>query len=268
MVDDPIEAYLDRLLVVLKGQPREIRRTLAEAELHLYDSAADLEAAGLSPEEAREEAVRRMGPVEAAAEPPKVTLRLTAPLRRRAALSLLLIGGVAGVAIGIAGVLGLAVRTLWGPAAIANGFPAGSFSAEDCREWQAAQPHAHGCLNAMFATHAGHYVADTLGCGALGLLLLALYAARRRRWALPGRLGELFAIELLIGAALSAIVAAIFFLRGLQTALVTHDHGVGQPFCLAIGATLAFAFFVARARRCGVTATLGPTPRRLRGLSP
>ena len=44
MVDDPIEVYLDRLLVALSGSPREVRRTLAEAEFHLYESAAELEA--------------------------------------------------------------------------------------------------------------------------------------------------------------------------------------------------------------------------------
>jgi hypothetical protein len=69
LLDDPIEAYLDRLLVALTGSPREIRRTLAEAESHLYESAAELEASGLSGEDARAEAVRRMGPVEATAEP-------------------------------------------------------------------------------------------------------------------------------------------------------------------------------------------------------
>ena len=53
LVDDPIEAYLDRLFVALSGSPREIRRTLAEAELHLYESAEELESAGLTREEAQ-----------------------------------------------------------------------------------------------------------------------------------------------------------------------------------------------------------------------
>ena len=44
MADDPIEAYLDRLFAALSGTPRQIRRTLAEAELHLYESAEALEA--------------------------------------------------------------------------------------------------------------------------------------------------------------------------------------------------------------------------------
>jgi hypothetical protein len=266
MLDDPIEAYLDRLLVALPGTPRDIRRALAEAELHLYESAAALEASGLSREEAGAEAVRRMGPAEVAAGPPRVTLYLTPALRRRAALSLLLIGGVGGLACGLAGALGLIVRAIWGPAAIANAFPADSYTAADCRHWQAAEPTAHDCLEVMYALHASHYLNDTLGCGVLGVLALALYVPLQRRWSLSGRIGELFDLELLIGAAAAAVVAAIFLFRGLDTVLVTHDNGVGQPFCLAAAASLGFLYFALRARRRGVTARLGsrrPPPRAL-----
>jgi HAAS domain-containing protein len=266
MVDDPIEEYLDRLLVVLSGSPREIRRTLTEAESHLYESAAALEASGLSSEEAREEAVRRMGPVEVAAGPARVTLYLTPPLRRRVALSLLLIGGVGCVAIGIAGVLALIVREVWGPAAIANAFPADSYTAADCRGWEAAHPTAHDCLSVMTALHASHFLKDTLACGLLGIAALVLYVRLQRRWSLPGRIGELFDIELLVGAAAAATVAAIFLFRGLDTWLITHDNGLGQPFCLAAGAAAAAVYFVLRARRRGVTAHLGsrrPPPRAL-----
>lgn len=38
--DDPIEAYLDQLLVALPGSPRDVRHTLAEVEAHLRESAA------------------------------------------------------------------------------------------------------------------------------------------------------------------------------------------------------------------------------------
>jgi hypothetical protein len=257
LVDDPIEAYLDRLFVALSGTPREIRRTLAEAELHLYESAEELEASGLSWEEARAEAVRRMGPAEVTAGPVRVTIYLSPALRRRVALSLLLIGGVGGVAIGVASVLGLIVREVWGPAAIANAFPADSYSAADCENWQAADPTAHDCLSVMTALHASHFLIDTLVCGVLGVLALILYTRLQPRWSLPGRIGELFELELLVGAAAAGTVAVIFLVRGIHTALVTHDNGVGQPFCLAFGASLACLFFALRARRRGVSARLG-----------
>jgi hypothetical protein len=201
-----------------------------------------------------------------AAGPPRVTLQLTPALRRRAALSLLLIGGVGGVAIGLAGVFGLIVRELWGPAAIANAFPADSYTAADCRHWQAAAPTAHGCVDVTTAVHASHYLTDTLACGLIGVLVLLLYVPLQRRWSLPGRIGEWFDLELLVGAAAAAVVAAIFLVRGIDTLVRTHDNGVGQPFCLAAASSLAFLYFALRARSRGVTARLGsrrPPPRAL-----
>ena len=38
---DPIEDYLDRLLVSLSGSPRQVRHTLAEVEAHLRDAVAE-----------------------------------------------------------------------------------------------------------------------------------------------------------------------------------------------------------------------------------
>ena len=207
-----------------------------------------------------------MGPADLAAGPERVTLYLTPALRRRAALSLLLIGGVGGVAIGLAGIFGLIVRALWGPAAIATAFPADSYTAAECRHWQAAVPTAHGCPSVTTAVHASHYVIDTLACGAIGVLVLVLYVSLRHRWSLPGRIGELFDLELLVGAAAAAVVAAIFLVRGIDTLVRTHDNGVGQPFCLAAASSLAFLYFALRARRRGVTARLGsrrPPPRAL-----
>jgi hypothetical protein len=95
---------------------------------------------------------------------------------------------------------------------------------------------------------------------------LVLYVPLQRHWSLPGRIGELFDVELLVGAAAAAAVAAIFLVRGIDTALRTHDNGVGQPFCLAAASSLAFLYFALRARSRGVTAQLGsrrPPPRAL-----
>ena len=100
----------------------------------------------------------------------------------------------------------------------------------------------------------------------IGVLLLVLYVRLQPRWSLPGRTGDLFDIDLLVGAAAAATVAAIFLFRGVETALLTHDNGVGQPFCLAAASSLAFLYFALRARRRGVTAQLGsrrPPPRAL-----
>jgi hypothetical protein len=60
--DDPVEDYLDRLLVTLNGHPRQVRQTLAEVEAHLRDAVAEGIAAGLPEADAGAAAVQRIGP--------------------------------------------------------------------------------------------------------------------------------------------------------------------------------------------------------------
>ncbi len=64
--DELIEAYLDELLLALRGRPRDARRLLAEAEGHLRESVAAGAAAWLGRAAAAEEAIRRFGPPSAA----------------------------------------------------------------------------------------------------------------------------------------------------------------------------------------------------------
>ncbi|MDE3206602.1 MAG: hypothetical protein KGQ66_20535 [Acidobacteriota bacterium] len=65
---DPIEPYLDELLLQIRLPPRDTRRLMAEIEAHLLESAACLPELGRSDSEAAREAVRRIGtPGEVAA---------------------------------------------------------------------------------------------------------------------------------------------------------------------------------------------------------
>ena len=62
MNDGPIENYLDNLFVELRrNDPRSARSMLHEAEAHLRDAADEAVRAGMSPEDAEAEAVRRFG---------------------------------------------------------------------------------------------------------------------------------------------------------------------------------------------------------------
>ena len=45
--NEPIEDYLDQLLLTLTGPPRSVRHTLAEVESHLRDSADSARRTGL-----------------------------------------------------------------------------------------------------------------------------------------------------------------------------------------------------------------------------
>lgn len=61
--ESPIESYLDAMFERLDGSGPAGRRLLSEAEAHLYESAADGRARGLSDVAAEREAVERFGPV-------------------------------------------------------------------------------------------------------------------------------------------------------------------------------------------------------------
>jgi hypothetical protein len=256
-VDDPIEMHLDHLLVAHNGSPREIRRTLAEVEAHLLDASAEAEARGLSPADARAEAVRRIGPPEAAVGPPALTLRLTGALRRQLVLAGLLIGGVAGVAVGVAGAFALAIKALWGAGGIATAFPTGSYTAADCERWRSAYPSARDCLTAMTADHADDFLRNAVLAAVLGVVALLIRVWLRRRWserrlstALPS------GVEWLAGAVLAAVAGAGLLVLGLDAVLTTQANGAGQPLSLALAALFAAAFFAAQARQRGWSASL------------
>lgn len=62
--DSPVEVYLDELLLVLPGTPRQIRHQLAETEAHLRDATAEGVARGLTEIQAEADAVARFGPCQ------------------------------------------------------------------------------------------------------------------------------------------------------------------------------------------------------------
>jgi hypothetical protein len=242
--DDPVEAYLDELLVALRAEPRRARHTVAEIEAHLLDSAAGLRAGGLGEREARAAAVARMGPVAGIAGS-RPTRWLTTAVRRRLTLTSLLVGGAGGVALGVAGLLALAVRAVWGASAIATPFPVGSYTAADCARWQRAYPALPDCVTAMTADHAADLERNLLAGAVLGLLALAARGWLRRRWRdVPGRPMA----DHLAGALLAALAALGLLAVGIDAELTTHGSGAGAPFSIATAAALAAAFLALRAR--------------------
>ena len=105
--DQPVESYLDRLLLTLGGSPRQVRHTLAEIEAHLHDVVAEEMAAGKSRPDAEAAAVARIGSMSDVTGRRAAFSRPTAALLRRTALAGSLIGGVGLVAVGVAGAIAL-----------------------------------------------------------------------------------------------------------------------------------------------------------------
>lgn len=236
--DDPIELYLDRVAGVLTGPPRQVRHTLAEVEAHLLDAAAEARVRGLDEEAARAEAVHRMGPVSGVAVRPWAD----PVLRRGAALAALLAAGIGGLAVGLAGLLAVLVRAVWGDGAVATPFPAGSYGPADCARWQAVRPGLD-CVAAMTADHADDFVRNAVVAAVAGLFPLLAYRAARRRWPVAPWWVPL------VGFGLAGLAAVGLVGIGVDGLLSTGTGGWGQSFSLAAAAALATVWFATRVRR-------------------
>lgn len=202
--EEPIERYLDALVVALPGPPRSVRRTVAEAEAHLHDAAEAQAARGLEPGEATEQAIADFGGVGeiAAASRPFGLIDLVRPAA--------LVTGVGLVAVGLSGALSWMMTEWWGSKFVAGDLPGSTYDAARCRELSEYAP-GRDCLAAAAQHHAGEVVTFRLTAGVLGLLFLLAWhlAPRRRRLpcaSVPGLLALMFggAALLLAGATIDA----------------------------------------------------------------
>jgi hypothetical protein len=114
--DDIVEEYLDELFVALRGQPRQVRRMLAETEEHLRLTIIDDLARGTPAEDATVAAVARFG---GAAEVARAWNASTPAepmptFLRRLAAQLVPLAGTGLIAIGLSGVIARIMTALWG----------------------------------------------------------------------------------------------------------------------------------------------------------
>jgi hypothetical protein len=247
---EPVEEYLDKLLLTLSGPPRQVRSTLAEVEAHLHDAVAEEMAGGRSEAEAEQAAVARIGAISQISGHPLQFARPTAALARRAALAGSLIGGIALVAVGISGLIGWALAELRGGTFLVAPFPQGSYTSADCARWLAGDPSTRSCITAMTADHVGEVILNSFAAGVLGLLVLSAYGWMRRRWQDRGTLTALpVGSAEAVGAILALIVAVGTAGRGVNMYLVQHGQGAGEMFSLTIGAFAAAMFFIVRLGR-------------------
>jgi HAAS len=244
---EPVEDYLDKLLLTLSGPPRQVRRTLAEVEAHLNDAVAEEIAAGRSEAEAEQAAVARIGTLSQITGRPAQFGQPTAALVRRTALAGSLIGGIALVAVGISGAIGWGLAALRGGTFLVAPFPPGSYTPADCARWLAGDPAAHNCISAMTSDHVGEVILNSFVAGVLGILALSAYGWMRRQWQDRGTLTALpVGSAEAVGAILALIVAVGTAGRGVDLEMIQHGQGAGEMFSLAIGAVGAAAFFIAR----------------------
>ena len=120
MNDGPIENYLDNLFVELRrNDPRSARSMLHEAEAHRADAAEEAVRAGMSPEDAEAEAVRRFGKARLVAAADRAHGRLW--VARGIFISAWSLGAWGAVAVGVSGLVAGSMRL----AGVTNRFLAG-----------------------------------------------------------------------------------------------------------------------------------------------
>lgn len=258
---EPVEEYLDRLLLTLGGSPRQVRHTVAEVEAHLHDAIAEETAAGKSRPEAEAAAVARIGTVCDVTGRRAAFGRPMAALLRRTALAGLLIGGVGLVAVGISGAIARALAAARGGSFVTAPFPPGSYTRADCSRWLAGDPATHNCVTAMIADHVGDIALQSYAGGIVGVLALMAYWAMRRRWHDRGTLTALPVGSAEAAGGLLALLVAIGTLgTGINTELVQRGQGAGHQFSLAVAALGATTFFAIRLYRAVRARRTDPAP--------
>lgn len=238
--DELIEAYLDELLLALRGRPRDARRLLAEAEGHLRESVAAGVDAGLGRAAAAEEAIRRFGP-------PSVVTRGVRPgaayraLAGQLAETALLLIGLAFLAVGAAAVPA-AIVGLTGHAGLITGDGPGLPAPARCAELRQLTG-VPGCAQALSDHHVQEVIRSHFACGWLGVVLLAgwwvLHVSRRSR---PTVLPAGF--SLVVCGAWLGIAAVVLLVIGIRNVALGADSTagvIGSGDLAATGATMMAA---------------------------
>jgi HAAS len=243
---EPIEEFLDELLLELRGTPRAVRRALCEVEEHLREATREGVAAGLTETDSARRAIGRFGsPAETAALLGRASPSPPGALVREAVGALVPVGAAFLVAIGLSGLLADVLGRAFGKAFVAGDAPGVTYTAERCAQYLALEPHARTCQEAAILHHYGEVVDYRLAAGVLGVVLLAGWAVWRRgaprRPLRPGTLGRSF--PLTVGAALASAAAAALLFLGSAGVVTGHYDGTGNPLSGGlVSALLAAAF--------------------------
>lgn len=247
-MSDPLDRYLDSLLVELGGRAPDVRRVLAEVEDHLIDLTNEDERDGATRDEAERRAIAQMG------DPRAVTRRFSpvprAATLRQLALSLVLLAGIGLVAVGASGPLAAGMGAAFGHDFVA-GDPSGvTYTKARCDYFLEYYPQEHTCAKAATAHHYDEVVMYRVGAGVLGLLVLGGALLGRRRWRsddllLPDGFVPTIAVAL-FGAA-----AAYLLLDSFGLAVIGGETaGVGQWLSAGlVAAVMAVVYLVPLSRK-------------------
>ncbi|NMH96534.1 HAAS signaling domain-containing protein [Pseudonocardia acidicola] len=233
---EPIDDYLDALLLRLHLPPRETRRLLTETEAHLRETAAGLQAHGMESRAAEREAVRRFGSAREIASAAGAARRPTLPtLLAQAVWACLALAGAGLLAVGLSGALAALLNAVAGPGFV--GALPRSYPAATCHYYLAVHPGSGSCAQAAMWETSQDAVSLRALAGVLGLLLLA--AAWLWRRALSGDPALAALRDGTVGAIAGLVfTAAAAFLIGTCVDLAVQ-HGSGGVGYYLTGAIVA-----------------------------
>jgi hypothetical protein len=235
--EEPLQAYLDQLLLALRGRPRDVRRLLAEVEAHLHDAIDAELAAGADHADAVQQALHRFGPPSAVARGlPRGPAYRT--LAAQLCEAILLLIGLLCLAVGLAGPPA-AIVGLTGHADLVTGDPPSVPGPARCR-YLTHLTTVRDCAQALSTHHLLEVVRSHLLVGVVGVVLVAawwsLHTGRRTRPTVLPAGFNLAACATLLGiAALPALVI------GLRAAAAgTPDIGgvIGSADLMVTGSTV------------------------------
>ncbi len=227
MSNTPIEDYLDELLRRTNADPRTTRRLLDEANDHLFATAEELEAAGMTRVDAEREAVRRFGPPSELAR--GSWWRSFSAMVLETARAAILLGGFGLVAVGLSGGVAAAMNALFGLSFV-GGITALGTGGHGISET------AHDAVSLRVLT------------GGVGLLVLAGYVVLRR-YTRPATVLPTGLVDALGAAAFAAATVGLAAASIGQGTASANGHGVGFFLSGALVSLVGTVLFCARATR-------------------
>ena len=264
--EERIEAYLDELLLALRGRPREARRLLSEADSHLRESMAAGVAAGLGKPQAADEALQKFGPPSAVARGLPSLAAYRALLAQMTEAALLVIS-VLLLSVGAAAIPA-AMLGLTGNPGLVTGDPA-----RPALPYGRCQQLLHmvatsSCGQALADHHLQEVIRNQLLTGWLGfLILVAWWVLHTHRKAQPALLPAGFTLT--VCSTLLGATAALLLVSGVAEVargIDSTDGVIGSGDLVATGATmmiaalLSWAALARQATRPARNLTAGPQP--------
>ncbi len=237
---ESIDDYLDALAGELLVPASRLRRIVAETDDHLRAAAAELQVQGIEAAEAEKAAIARFGSPLIVARSYREAILLSPALLYQLVVPLMGLAAVGLIAIGLSGLLALAMGMVAGKDYVAGNGPGVTYTAERCGEFLEYFPKASSCEAAAVSHHFEEVVFDRVVVGVLGVLTLGAYLLLKR--SLPSsKLPRVFVPT--IGASLFGVAALGLLFIGLMQTMFGTPGQVGAQLSGGIVAAAVCAAY-------------------------